>query len=56
MDSAEPVKAMARLRIYNEAAHSNVKWFGVDNPSRDLQPICEMTVWTGGVEVLPPNP
>jgi hypothetical protein len=56
LDSAEPVKAISMLRIYNEVAPSNIKWFGVDNPYRDLQPVCEMTGWTGGVEVLPPRP
>src|SRR5580704_8945254 len=29
---------------------------GVDNPYRDLQPICEMIGWTGEVEVPPPRP
>jgi hypothetical protein len=50
------MKAISMHRIYNEVAHSNIKWFGVDNPYRDLQPICEMTGWTGGVEVLPSIP
>jgi hypothetical protein len=48
MDSVEPLKAISMLRIYNEVAHSNNKWFAVDNPYRDLHPICEMTGWTGG--------
>jgi|HubBroStandDraft_2_1064218.scaffolds.fasta_scaffold880683_2 hypothetical protein len=43
-------------RIYDVVAHSNFTWFHVDNPYRDLQPICDRTGWTGGVEVLPPRP
>jgi hypothetical protein len=56
MGLAEPTKAISMLRIYNEVAYSNIKWSCVDNPYRDLQPICEMAGWTGGVEVLPPIP
>ena len=40
MDFTEPVKAISRLRHYQEVAHSNFKRFGADNPYRDLQPIC----------------
>ncbi len=54
MDFAEPVKASASY-TYNEVAYSNIKWFGDDNPIEICNQVCEMTGWTGGVEVLPPR-
>jgi hypothetical protein len=40
MDAASAVKAVWMLRHYRGVARSNVRKFGVDNPYRDLQPIC----------------
>ena len=40
MDAAGPVKAVWMVRHYAEVARSNVSRFGLDNPYRDLQPIC----------------
>ena len=40
MDAAGAVKAVWMLRHYRGVARSNVRKFGVNNPYRDLQPIC----------------
>ena len=40
MDAAGAVKAVWMLRHYRGVARSNVSRFGVDNPYRDLRPIC----------------
>lgn len=54
MNAAGRVKAVWMLRHYRGVAQSNVSRFGMDNPHRDLQPICSRDAldwrYTGATE------